>query len=270
MAKLRLRIETIVLAVGLVAMVAVNVLVEALRFGGVTAGEVADEVFTWFAPAGYAFGIWIVIFAALALWAFRLARDPWHRPKVLGLPVGVECGLFLIACVLDILWVCLWHLRVFAGAPIVSLALLIDVIALYVACRKRSNDRLDWEPLALFASWLAVAAIIDIAHLATRSATADAGIIPAATTIAIMVLLVIASYLVMRIFDDPVFGLVVTWTGIGVGVRLLPVSAAVGAIVLVLAVVGVAAALIPWKSLLGRRQASTPARATRRGGARRR
>jgi len=43
--------------VALVATIACNALFESMKLGGVTSAEVSNEVFAWFAPAGYVFAI---------------------------------------------------------------------------------------------------------------------------------------------------------------------------------------------------------------------
>lgn len=75
MKKLQIVPETVVLAVSYVAMVAFNALGEIFKLGGVTSADVSNEVFAWFAPAGYVFMIWSVIYVGLAVWGVRLAMD---------------------------------------------------------------------------------------------------------------------------------------------------------------------------------------------------
>lgn len=58
MEKQKGKYDIAVLVISYIVLVAFNALSEALELGGVTAGDVSNEVFAWFAPAGYVFSIW--------------------------------------------------------------------------------------------------------------------------------------------------------------------------------------------------------------------
>ena len=244
------RYDAVVLAVSYVALVAANILGEVFKFGGVTAGDVSNEVFAWFAPAGYVFSIWSVIYIGLAVWIVRYARSTRGEHRFLGFPIGVETVLFVASCVLNVAWLAFWHLHVFPATIPVIVALLVVVAILYLMTWRRSASWLDRAPIALYASWLVVATVANIAHVVTRTASGDAGVVPALSTIILFLVLVVATFLVHRVFGDYVFGIVVAWAGIGVSVRLVSVSPVVGVVVILISTLGIAAALLPWNKLL--------------------
>lgn len=250
MRKLTLVPETITLIASYVALVVLNALVEVLRLGGVTSADVSNEVFAWFAPAGYVFTIWSVIYVGVAVWAARLALDDRHERRFAGLPVGREAALFALSCVLNVAWLVLWHLRVFPATIVVIVALLATVSALYVATWRRSTSPLDRVPVALYASWLVVATIANVVHVLERAGIGGGGVASALLALVPLLALVAGSYVVRRVFDEYAFGLVVAWAGIGVGVRLTAVSAPFGVLVIVVSVLGVAASFVPWDRVL--------------------
>lgn len=243
------RPETLVLVVSYIALIAGNALGELLKFGGVTSAEVSNEVFAWFAPSGYVFTIWSVIYVGLAVWIVRLVGDGSRRIGFLGLPIGLDTALFVASCALNVVWLAFWHLRVFPATIIVIVALFVVVGTLYIMTWQRSKSWLDRAPVALYASWLAVAVVANVAHVVARSAPGG-GVFAAASTIVLLVLLAGATYVVRRIFDDYIFGIVVLWAGIGIGVRLVAVSPVTGVLAIVVSTLGVAAALLPWNSML--------------------
>lgn len=240
------RPESLVFMVSYIALVAANALGEVLRFGGVTAADVSNEVFAWFAPAGYVFTIWSVIYVGLVVWIVRLVGDETRQIGFLGLPIGLDTSLFVASCTLNVVWLALWHLRVFPATVVVIIALLVVVCTLYIMTWRRSRSWLDRAPIALYASWLAVATVANVAHVATRAASGDGGLFAAVSTLVLLVLFAGATYVVHRIFDDYVFGIVVLWAGIGIGVRLVAVSPITGVLAIVISTIGVAAALLPW------------------------
>lgn len=260
MERLNKSTETVVLAASYVVLIAANVLGEALRFGGVTAGDVSNEVFAWFAPAGYVFSIWSIIYIGLIVWIVRLIRDDEHGHPLPFLPISAEAALFAVSCVLNIAWLAFWHLRIFPATIPVIVALLAVVAILYLMTWRRSESWLDRAPMAIYVSWLAIATIANIAHVITRATPTDAGLVPAISTIALLLVLVGVAFLAHRVFGDYVFGIVVAWAGIGIGVRIVSVSPIMGVVTILLSTIGVAAALLPWEKLSSKPKKGTAQR----------
>lgn len=246
----RRSLDVPVAAVTLVALIAFNALSEAMRLGGVTAADVSNEVFVWFAPAGYVFAIWSVIYAGLVVWAVRLSRlDPPLQPAR-GLPVSRECALFVLSSALNVAWLALWHMRLFALTVPVIVALLVTVWVLYATVRERSDSPLDWVPFSVYGSWLAVATLANAAHVLTRLFPADAGALPAVSTVVLLVALVVGTLSLVRPIMDPAPALVVAWAGLGIGVRLLEVSMVVGVMAMALSALCAVIALLLMQSTL--------------------
>lgn len=246
MQRFKLTIQSMAVIAGYVALIVANAFGEIFKFGGVTAADVSNEVFAWFAPAGYVFTIWSAIYIGLAVWVVRFIREDAGSDRLGPVPLGAEALLFVISSALNIAWLALWHLRQFPATIVVIVALFAVVVLLYVATRRRSRSWIDAVPISLYASWLAVAVTANIAHVATRAMPAGAGVVPAVTTLVLLAAFAGMSYLARRVLDDYVFGLVVAWAGIGIGVRLVTVSPVVGVGAILISTLGVAAALIPW------------------------
>lgn len=243
-------LEGLLVIVTYLALVAFNAMSEIFRLGGVTAGDVSNEVFTWFAPAGYVFSIWSVIYIGLAVWVVRFAFLRGDRVRACrearSRRIDPEALLFMLSSVLNVAWLVLWHLRVFPATIAVIAAMLVCVVVWYLETRKRFDSPFDWEPIAIYGSWLTLAAVANVAHVLTRSTSTDVGLIPAVSTVVILVALVAVAYIVRKVLDEYAFGLVLAWAGIGIGVHLLEVSAPMGVAVIVLSVLGSALALLPW------------------------
>lgn len=158
-------------------------------------------------PAGYAFSIWLLIYAALILHAGfgLLARDMdpvWDRPR----------GLLMAAMVCGILWVAFAE-----DLPVVATIVILTMLAgLLAALRQTSaaQDRL-WlmAPVALFAGWVTAAAGaatgVTLAGLGWLSDTA-------AAVAMILAVLVLAAAVQWRIGRVPEYGAAVIWALIGI------------------------------------------------------
>ena len=95
-----------------------NVIIEAGQVGGNTSATVAYGVFTWFTPAGYVFSIWSLIYVALIGWLVSYTREAPTRPK----RFSFTSVLFIASCVLNVLWLALWHFELVGISLIVIVA----------------------------------------------------------------------------------------------------------------------------------------------------
>lgn len=175
-------------------------------------------------PAGYAFSIWLVIYAGLILHAgFGLLRrdtDPeWDQPR-LPLAAAMICGTFWIAFAEDLPVIATITILVMLGCALA---------ALFAAGRQ---DRwLLMAPIALFAGWVTAAAGaatgVTIAGLGWLSDTA-------AAVLCILAVLAGAGVVQWRLGRVPEYGLAVIWALAGIVVA----NAGINTLVAGLAFVG--------------------------------
>ncbi|MEF9840925.1 MAG: hypothetical protein RR773_00010 [Raoultibacter sp.] len=244
--------EVIAVWVAFVIMVTCNALFETLKLGGVTSADVSNAVFAWFAPAGYVFSIWGIIYIGLAVWLVLFTRSLADRTRFFGLPFSLEGALFVVSCVLNVTWLLSWHLQIFPLSIVVIIALLVCVTLLYVQVRRRASAWYEWAPISLYVAWLCVATLANIAHVATRQSMGDIVLVSAISTVVLVILVWGLAFVMRRGLDDFVFGLVVLWATIGIGVRLMDVSVVVSVAVIAISTLGVLFVYLPWRRLLGK------------------
>lgn len=226
--------------VALVATIACNGLFEWMRLGGVTSAEVSNEVFAWFAPAGYVFAIWGVIYAALALWAI-VATVKGMKQQTVTMRQAV---FFAVSAVLNIGWLAAFHFKMIDVSVVLIIALWCVVFALYSTFSRPGSPLWAKAPFALYFGWLCVAVVANIAHLATRMFDIPLIVNQVSVVVAVVVLLIVA-YAVARTRDDWVFPLVVLWAAIGVGVHLMAADMAISTALFALSAAGALAIYIP-------------------------
>lgn len=188
-------------------------------------------------PAGYAFSIWLVIYAGLILHAgyglLRRADDPvWDRPR---LPL-------MMALVLGITWVALA-----ADQPVAATItiLLMLVVALAAVLRTGRADRLLlMPPVALLAGWVTAAAGaasgVTLAGLGWLSDTASA-------VVCILAVLVLAAGMQLRLGRAPEYGAAVVWALAGIMVANWGLNATVAWLALAGAIVMLGAVAWAWR-----------------------
>lgn len=157
-------------------------------------------------PAGYAFSIWLVIYAGLILHAgfglLQRADDPgWDRPR---LPL-------MAALVLGTTWVALAE-----DQPVAATVTILVMLAAALAAALRTGRGDRWllmPPVALLAGWVTAAAGaasgVTIAGLGWLSDTASA-------VVCILAVLALAVAVQLRLGRVPEYGAAVIWALVGI------------------------------------------------------
>ena len=245
--------EDILLWVAWVAMVGFNGYAEVYHFHGTTVGGLARKVDLWIMPAGYVFAIWGVIYIALAIWLFRFCLAGPSRKRLGFLPFTLSGLLFVATCCLNIAWLALWHMERNFWALVIILILTVLAWMLYALVRRDATKAgtptaakaLDWIPLSIYASWLSVATLVNAGYMVVAGHKVGSAVQGFATIIVVGALLAVA-YLMNRHGKDWVFGLVVIWACLGIGIRIFSFAAAMGVLVIALTAVGAFLVYFPW------------------------
>ena len=245
--------EDILLWVAWVAMVGFNGYAEVYHFHGTTVGGLARKVDLWIMPAGYVFAIWGVIYIALAIWLFRFCLAGPSRKRLGFLPFTLSGLLFVATCCLNIAWLALWHMERNFWALVIILILTVLAWMLYALVRRDATKAgtptaakaLDWIPLSIYASWLSVATLVNAGYMVVAGHKVGNAVQGFATIIVVGALLAVA-YLMNRHGKDWVFGLVVIWACLGIGIRIFSFAAVMGVLVIALTAVGAFLVYFPW------------------------
>lgn len=188
-------------------------------------------------PAGYAFSIWLLIYAGLILHAgyglLQRADDPvWDRPRL----------ALMAALVLGTTWVALaGDQRVAATVTI----LIMLVAALVAVLRTGREDRL-WlmSPIALLAGWVTAAAGaasgVTLAGLGWLSDTVSA-------VVCILAVLALAVGMQLRLGRVPEYGAAVVWALVGIVVANWGLNATVAWLALAGSAMVLGATLVAWR-----------------------
>jgi hypothetical protein len=133
---------------------------------GESIGLIANRYSNAFLPAGYVFSIWSLIYAALIAYSID------HTLRV-GAPVHVRVGWHWVANgLLNVAWVTTFAFSLFLPALLIMVGLLANLIAIHVGIgdprRLERRDRLLVAlPFGLYLSWISVALIANVFHVAT-------------------------------------------------------------------------------------------------------
>jgi len=240
-----------------VAMIAVNVLANALPINGRTTGAISDAYQNLFAPSGLTFAIWGVIYLLLGahvLYQLGLFHSPDDkggagdsRRVALLERVGV---LFSLSSLANVAWILSWHydlilLSTLLLATMLVLLILITrtILAADLSPRDRALVRL---PFSVYFGWLTVATIANITVWLVSIGWDGFGIPESIWAVAIIAVgAIIGTAVIVRDFDIA-YGLVLVWAYLGIWIKHTSATGFNGAYpaVIATALVGIAALLV--------------------------
>lgn len=155
-------------------MVVMNALATTLPLNGQTTAEISDRYDTLFAPIGFTFAIWGVIYLLLGVYSvYQLVRDndiiraitPW----------------FIASSVLNGVWIIAWHYEVLWLALVIIVGLLVTLI---VINRTTTRERFGWSPtlairlpFSVYFGWVTVATVANTSALLVQLGWTGGGVL---------------------------------------------------------------------------------------------
>jgi hypothetical protein len=144
-----------------VVMVGSNALANILPINGITTGAISDSYPNLFAPAGYTFAIWGVIYLALAFAVVRLLfqKDP-HFEFV--------SRWFIISNLANTAWIFGWHYRLIPLTALLIIVVLYSVLRIVFKLDPAQHRQFGISqrlPYEIYGGWLLVATVANITTL---------------------------------------------------------------------------------------------------------
>ena len=186
-----------------------------------------------------------LLYVALIGWLVAYTREAPLRAKRFT-PVSV---LFIGSCVLNVLWLALWHFELVAVSFIVILAEWLVLAALYLNVRRTMKTASGRVPVSIYTAWVTVATLANMAILVTRALDGGIPFFNGLFTILLTAGVLAFGYVMRKAYDDMAFQLVFLWALIGVGVNVSGASAFTAAVVFLLCVVGAILTFAPIGSM---------------------
>ena len=236
-----LTVETVTMWIVYALTLVGTAVIEGGPVGGNTSATVAYGVYTWFTPAGYVFSIWSLIYVALIGWLVAYTREAPLRAKRFT-PVSV---LFIGSCVLNVLWLALWHFELVGISFIVILAEWAVLAALYLNVRRSAKSGWGWVPISIYTAWVTVAALANMAILVTRALDGGIAFFNGLSVVALTAGVLALGYVMRKMYDDVSFPLVFLWALIGVGIHVAEASWLVSSLVFILVIAGAVLTFVP-------------------------
>lgn len=157
---MKTKIIKILALLSYVIMVAVNYLAVSIPIGGRSTGQISDNYSNLFAPAGYAFSIWGLIYTLLAIYVIY---QFWNKKDDLLERVN---KIFIINALLNACWIFAWHYDIIWLSVIIMAGLLFTLIKIADIFKSSILSQKDrWLvrlPFSVYFGWITVATIANI------------------------------------------------------------------------------------------------------------
>lgn len=204
--------------------IVVNALANIIPVGGYNTGEISDMYPNLFVPIPLTFSIWLIIYIGLGLfilyqWGFLSGWSDDHRQ------VTADIGwVFALSCLLNGLWIFLWHYLYTGLSLIVMFLLLFSLLVIYQRLWQRKSKtaqekRYVVAPFSLYFGWITVATIANVTTVLVDLGWDGFGISDEIWTTIMIAAAFLITLGVLFTKRDLIYGLVVVWTVAGIYLR---------------------------------------------------
>ena len=197
-----------------------NFLSNALPINGQTMPEISAKYPSLFTPAGFAFAIWGAIYLGLLVFVIWQALPAQRSSdKVARLSIW-----FQINCLMNAVWIVLWHYDLLALSLLVMFVILATLILIYrtliadIDTASFTEHLVLHLPFSLYTGWITLATIANASVLQTSNGWDHVWLTAVQwTLLKLAVAGAIGARMVLK-YRDPVFGAVVIWGAYGISV----------------------------------------------------
>ncbi len=204
----------IIAALAFVLMIVMNVLATALPLNGIPTGDISDKYDTLFAPIGFTFSIWGVIYLLLGVYTVAQltktnrvieAITPW----------------FIASSLLNSAWIVAWHYELLWLSLLIIVGLLVTLIFIN---KYTTAERVDWPntlavrlPFAIYFGWVTVATVANASALLVQWGWQGEELWgPTGWTVLILIVAAAIGSWVALLNASPAYGLVLVWAFWGI------------------------------------------------------
>lgn len=157
----------------LIVTIVLNYLSNTGIFNGNTMSTVSAAYQNLFTPAGYAFSIWGLIYLGLAAFVIYHAVVSFKSSQENNVVLKVGWW-FVISCIANCAWIFAWLYDYTGLSVIIMIMLLFSLVMIILKTRMELDDlpmkqiAFVWWPFSLYAGWITVALIANIAAWLTK------------------------------------------------------------------------------------------------------
>jgi len=208
-----------------IIMIVTNALANILPINGKGTGEISDFYANLFAPAGYTFAIWGLIYLLLLTYtvyqlSFHQAKDDNKKQLIKTINIA-----FIISSLANAFWILAWHYDYIFISLVLMLIILICLIRINLALRKKELS--IWQklfirlPFSVYFGWITVATVANVTTLLVSLEWDGFGLADYFWTDIIIIIAAIIGFAATLYYQDVAYASVIIWAYIGILVKHL-------------------------------------------------
>ena len=205
---------------GFILVIVMNYLAVSLPLAGRKTGEISDMYPNLFAPAGFTFSIWGIIYLLLAAFIIFQIKNTGKKdqPDYLN-----KTGwLFIISCFANASWLFAWHNLKLGLALVIMLVILGSLTAIYLKLNigkveiSTKEKLLVHVPFSVYLGWITVATIANTTIFFVSLGWEGNPFNPQFWTVLVIIAAIAINLLAIYKRKDYAFGLAGTWALYGI------------------------------------------------------
>lgn len=212
--------------VGLVGVLLINYLANALPIGGMNTGELSDLYPSLITPVGLTFSIWGVIYILLTIFVIRQSRGFFNNENTPPEYVGKIKWWFGVNCLLNMAWIFAWHYRHVTLSLLIMLGILTSLLIIYqrLGVGKRTeagrSERYGvWPAFSIYMGWITVATIVNVSVWLIDLGWTGWGLTNEAWAILMLIVSFLIGALILFRRGDLWYNLVLIWAYVGIMIK---------------------------------------------------
>jgi benzodiazapine receptor len=189
--------------------------------GGKNTAAISDANLTLITPAGYVFSIWGIIYVLLGIFVIFQAL-PKEKDKEYPSKIG---WLFVLSCILNIIWLFLWQFEYLVFSVIVMFLLLAILILIYLKLdigksEVGLSEKLTIHlPFSTYLGWITIASIANVSVTLVSLEWDGFGTSSELWAALVLIIALLITILVLVTRKDIAYGLVIIWAFLGIAIR---------------------------------------------------
>lgn len=200
-----------------VVMVAVNALAVTLPINGVETDEVSDRYANLFAPAGFTFSIWGVIYTLLGIYTvYQLFRTN-EVIEAITIP-------YIVSSLLNASWILCWHYDLIWLSVLVMVGILVSLIRIVDTVHALGvtigNGPVRYlvqrAPFSVYFGWICVATVANISAFLISLGWRGSGFSEEIWTVLTLIVAAAIGLAATTVNRDVAYGLVFVWAFFGI------------------------------------------------------
>lgn len=211
--------------IGVIIMITVNTLANALPINNMNTGELSDLYPNLFVPAGITFSIWGLIYFLLVCFALRALIGVFNNNDKVTMKVDQIGYWFFISCLANAAWIFAWHYMQIEISVAIMLVLLVSLIVIYTRLRKlpllytKSEYFFLQLPFGIYLGWITIATIANITALLVHLQWNRFGLSEDVWLTIMLIIAVGLTMYVIKLKKDFEYAAVVIWALAGIIIK---------------------------------------------------